>query len=101
MKRKSKLKRIDVLSFAKLQAVMMSFLGLLAGILYSFGGAIYDLFTTGLNIGSALALLALVGMPFIFLVFGFVIGLVEVFLYNLFSRRFGGIEINFEENSIT
>lgn len=40
--------------------------GLLAGILYSFGGAAYDLFTTGWNTGTALAFGALLGMPLIF-----------------------------------
>jgi hypothetical protein len=38
----AKLKKIKVLSLAKLQAVVMAFVGLIAGIAYSFGGAIYE-----------------------------------------------------------
>ena len=76
----------------------MSFVGLIAGILYSFGGAIYDLLTSGtVNWGTALAFLALIGMPILFATFGFLVGLIEAFLYNLFARRIGGIELEIEQ----
>ena len=76
----------------------MSFVGLIAGILYSFGGVIYDLLTTGtVNWGTALAFLALIGMPILFATFGFMVGLIEAFLYNLFARRIGGIELEIEQ----
>ena len=73
---------------------MMAIVGLIAGILYSFGGAVYDVLTTGsVNLGTALAFLALIGMPVMFAAFGFVLGLIQAPLYNLFATRFGGIEI--------
>lgn len=84
-----------MLPFAKFQAVLMSLIGLIAGILYSFGGLIYDVFTVGLNVGTALAFLALLGMPVMFAAFGFMAGLIEAFLYNLFAGWFGGMEIDF------
>ena len=94
----AKLKRIGVLSSSKLLAVLMAFIGLIAGMLYSFGGAIYDVLTTGsVNLGTALAFLALIGMPIIFAMFGFIVGLIEAFLYNLFAKWFSGIEIDFEQ----
>ena len=49
-------------------------LGLLLGIVYSIGGLFADLATTGLNGGTALAFLALVGMPAIFATIGFACG---------------------------
>ena len=91
-----KLKQIKVMSFAKFQAVLMSLLGLIAGIVYSFGGAIYDIFSTGINWGTALAFFALIGMPIIFAAFGFIIGIVEAILYNMFGKWFGGVEITLE-----
>ncbi len=92
----TKVKRIGVMSFAKFQAVLMSFVGLIAGILYSFGGAIYDVRTSGsVNWGTALAFVALIAMPLIFAVFGFIVGLIEAILYNLFAKWFGGIELDF------
>ena len=75
----------------------MSFLGLIAGILYSCGGAIYDLFTTGsLNWGTALAFFALIGMPIMFASIGFILELFEAFLENLFVRWFGEMDLDIE-----
>jgi hypothetical protein len=93
----ARLKRLGVLFSAKLQAILMGFLGLIAGMLYSFGGAIYELLTSSLNWGSALAFLALVGMPVIFAIFGFAAGALGALLYNLVAKRFGGIELDIEQ----
>ena len=40
-------------------------LGAVFGIVYAFGGLVIDALTTGLNQGTALAFLALIGMPVI------------------------------------
>jgi hypothetical protein len=91
------LTNIGVLFAAKLQAVLMAGVGLVAGILYSFGGAIYDVLTTrSVNLGTALAFLALIGMPIIFATFGFIAGAIGAFLYNVFARWFGGIAIDMD-----
>ena len=45
----ARLKKIRVLSLAKLQGILFAYVGLLCGILYSFGGFIYDLVITGSN----------------------------------------------------
>ena len=96
----ARLRRIGVLCLAKLQATMMAITGVIAGILYSFGGAIYDLITTGtMNLGTALAFLALVGMPLMFAAAGFVAGAILAPLYNLVAARFGGIEADFEQQA--
>ncbi len=102
----AKPKRMNVLSFALFQAIIIGIVGLLAGILYSFGGFLIDLFVTvgwvtsaetpGLSYGTVLAFGALIGMPLIFAIFGFIFGLVEAILYNLFSKWIHKIEINFE-----
>ena len=90
-----KLKKIRIFSLAKLQGILFSYVGLLCGIFYSFGGFIYDLATTGsLNLGTALAFFALIGMPLLFASFGFVAGLILAVLYNLFSGWFGGVDID-------
>jgi len=89
---------IGVLSFAKFQGFLLLLLGGIAGILYSFGGLIYDLFITGtVNWGTALAFFALLGMPIIFGVFGFFIGILEAILYNMFASQFGGLFLEIVE----
>ena len=91
----ARLKKIRIFSLAKLQGILFSYVGLLCGIFYSFGGFIYDLATTGsLNLGTALAFFALIGMPLIFASFGFIVGIILAVLYNLFSRLFGGANID-------
>ena len=82
-------KKIKVLSYALFQLFIFSLLGLVAGMIYSFGGLIYDFLTTGLNYGTALAFLAIIGMPIISGIFGFFIGLIEALLYNFgLSKKF-------------
>ena len=51
------LKKIRLLSLAKLQGILFAYVGLLCGILYSFGGFIYDLVITGSNPDMSLELI--------------------------------------------
>ncbi len=76
----------------------MSVVGLAAGLLYSFGGFFYELAEGNLNSGTALAFLAIVGMPLLFGFFGFVAGAITAQLYNLVSRWSGGIEADVDIN---
>lgn len=98
----AKIKKIKVISFAKFQAVLAGLVGILVGIFYSFGGFIIDSLvslgwvttneTPGLSYGTVLAFGALIGMPIIFATFGFIVGIIEALLYNLFALRFGGMK---------
>jgi hypothetical protein len=103
----AKVKKIGILSFAKLHTILGALIGLILGILYSFGGLLIDTLVTigwitsqetpGLSYGTVLAFGALIGMPIIFAAFGFIVGLIGALIYNLFARLFGGMEINFEQ----
>jgi hypothetical protein len=94
--------KINIWSLAKFQAILMTLIGLLLGILYSFGGLIVDTLvslewissseTLGLSYGTLLAFGALIGMPVIGCVLGFVLGLIEAVLYNYFVKWFGGVK---------
>jgi hypothetical protein len=96
--------KINLWSLAKFQAILMALIGLLLGVLYSFGGLIIDTLvslgwissseTPGLSYGTLLALGALIGMPVIGCVIGFVLGLIEAILYNLYAGWFGGIKMD-------
>lgn len=65
----------------------MVYVGLACGIVYAFGGLVYDLMTIGLNPGTALAFLALVGMPLMFGAAGYVAGA----LYDVTASAVGGL----------
>lgn len=92
----TRLHRIGILFTAKLAAVSMGALGLLAGIAYSFSGFFVELFAGSLNTGTALAFLAIPGMPLLFAACGFCAGAVMAVCYNLCARF--GITVNDDSN---
>ena len=91
----AKLKKIHVFFYAKLQATLMALLGLIAGIIYSLGGLIWEL-TAGipLNLGTILAFVALLGMPALFAMVGFTTGGISALLYNRATLWMEGIELD-------
>ncbi len=94
--------KLRVFAFAKFQAVFFALVGILAGIFYSIGGFIYDLLSTGsMNSGTALAFFALLGMPVIFAAFGFILGLLEAYLFNILAKWIGGIDIGSQSKNPT
>lgn len=85
---------MKILPTAKKVARWGAYVGLICGVLYSFGGLVYDLLTVGLNWGTAMAFMALVGMPLIFGVFGFLAGALAAMIFGgvgaLGERAAGG-----------
>jgi hypothetical protein len=102
----AKIKKINPFSFARFQAFLGVLLGLVAGIIYSFGGLAIDILVTlgwvtttetpGLSYGTVLAFGALIGMPLIGLIAGLVIGFISSILYNVSARWFGEMSIDLE-----
>ena len=102
-----RLRRIKIFAFAKFQAFLMGLVGIVCGILYSFGGLIIDILvsigwvssseTPGLSFGTILAFGALIGMPVLFATIGFLLGIIEAILYNLFTKWFSGLNVNFKQ----
>ncbi len=99
------MERLDVFAFSKLQSFLMALVGLVFGIIYSFGGLAVDTLVTlelistsetpGLSFGTLLAFGALIGMPLIFAAAGFILGILEAVLYNLFAKWFPGFKPGF------
>lgn len=84
-----KLEKVDLFSLATPFAIAMTALGLIAGLLYAVLGAIYDALVGQLGFGTILAFFALIGMPLIFGIAGFLAGLIGAFLNNIVVDRFG------------
>lgn len=101
-----KISRLGVFSFARFQALLAGLLGLLAGVLYSFGGLVIDalvtagildaaaMSTSGLSKGTLLAFGALLGMPVLFALGGFIVGILGARVFNVFARRFQGLRLD-------
>ncbi|WP_350138488.1 hypothetical protein [Parasphingopyxis sp.] len=77
----------------KIFVAYMAVLGTIAGLVYSVGGAAYDATHGGLNAGTALAFLALIGMPVASSFIGLLIGLVLAMPVDWLLRRFGGSDL--------
>ena len=100
-------RHVKVFRYAVVQTVMMAYAGLVAGIIYSFGGLVIDSLvslgwiatneTPGLSHGTILAFGALVGMPAYFAAFGFVTGIIGATVYNFVSQWFGRVTIDVEK----
>ena len=104
----NKLKRLKVFTLAKFQAMLFALLGVFCGGIYAFGGLAVDslvslgmlssdsMNTPGLSIGTLLAFGALVGMPVLFAIIGYLSGIIEAILYNLVAGWTGGFNIGIE-----
>jgi len=99
-------KTLNILAYAKLQALICGLIGLTAGFTYAFGGLFVDTLVTlglassefwetpGLSYGTVLAMGALPGMSLYGIVIGFVTGGIGAYLYNLSLRWWKGIPLN-------
>ena len=104
------MKHTTILSIATFQAYLLCLVGLLLGILYSFGGLLIDTLvsigsinsvtagTPGLSYGTLLAFGALIGMPVIGALLGFVLGVVEGILYRTAKKIVPAVDKMFTNN---
>ncbi len=108
------IKRVGVLSIAKIYSLVMAVLGLIFGLIY---GIIFILFgaammarSGGVESGGGagvvgaggtvlLGLLFMIGIPLFYGVLGFIIGPLGGFIYNAASKYIGGIELEIESAS--
>lgn len=103
---KLRIRKLGVLSVAKIQAAIMLVVSLLISIPYGLIVILYSLFGAGMVGGDAafaiggggvvLGVAIIVGLPIMYSVVGFIGGAIGALLYNLFSSFVGGIEIEVE-----
>ena len=99
---KMTLSRLGVFSCAKVSGVLYALFGLLAGMIFSF----FALIGTAIGIASEGGPEALIGlffgigavviMPIVYGIFGFIGGAITGLLYNLAASVLGGIELEFK-----
>lgn len=91
-------KRVGILSMAKLQAIIMAIMGLILGIFYTVFASLIS--KTNSAAEPALAKFGWIGIilfPIIYGILGFVVGAIGAWLYNLIAKGVGGIEMEFEK----
>jgi len=103
---KMQVKRVGVLSYAKITAVTMAAFGLIFGVIYGLvfmviGGAMLaggGRGSSGAGAGSlVMGLIMMVAIPIFYGVLGFVAGALGGVIYNVASGFVGGIELELED----
>jgi hypothetical protein len=93
-------KRVGVLSLAKIEAVVMAVFGLIIGLFYGlFLGAMGAMMPAGRG-GAAMGgigLLSIIIFPILYAVIGFIAGAIGAAIYNFASGFMGGIEMDLED----
>jgi hypothetical protein len=101
-------KRIGVLSLAKVQGVVMAAIGLIIGLIYGlffiiFGAVMMSTGTEGAGSAAAGGLIGglamIVVIPVFYAVLGFAIGALSAFIYNLAAGAIGGLELELESTT--
>lgn len=88
------IKKIGVLSLAKIQGILMAIFGLIAGIIFA-------LFSTALSsvagaevFGATTGVVAIITLTITYGVIGFIAGAIGALIYNLVAGWVGGIQID-------
>jgi hypothetical protein len=99
------LRRIEPLSLAKISGLLYAIGGLIAGAfvsLFSLAGAASSAFgTSWINFGSAFGVAAIILLPVLYGVMGFIGGLIGAAVFNLVVGWVGGLEIETDQTRPT
>jgi hypothetical protein len=91
------IKNVDIMSWAKINALF----GIVFGLFY---GIIFALFATTFGISQgmpgveAFGLLSIIIFPIIYAIIGLIGGAIVAFLYNVFAAKIGGIKVELSDN---
>ena len=86
------LKSIDPMSLGKMMAIISAVIGFIAGL---FSAAFAPFAAMWNPVGAAaLGLLAIIVVPIVSAIAGFVLGVIVAFVYNEVAKRFGGVKLD-------
>lgn len=86
------IKSVDIMSWAKIQALFGIVFGLFYGVLFAMMGAAIG-FNKGMPGLEAFGLMSIILFPIVFAIMGFICGAIMAFLYNIFASKIGGIQV--------
>ncbi len=106
---KLRIKKLGILSVAKIQAVMMLVLSLLIAIPYGLIIIVISLIggvgagsqdgMSGLMVGGGgvvMGIIVMIAIPILYAIMGFIAGVISALVYNIFAGLVGGVEIEVE-----
>lgn len=86
------IKEIGIMSLAKMQALLMGIIGVLAGIIYLLIGVIMAA-VSGEPMMAFIFLMIGIFMPVGYAAMGFLMGALMSWIYNILAKKIGGIQI--------
>lgn len=93
-------KRIGVMSLAKIMAILYAAIGLIGGVcvaLFSMiAGSAFAQQGAAAGLGMGFGLGSIILFPILYGVFGFIGGLISAWLYNVIAGSVGGIELDLQ-----
>jgi len=92
----TELKKINVLSSAKISGVIGVIIGLILGIITALIRAIAGPVFDGARAGLGLEFLYIIIFPVIYGIGGFIFGVLNALIYNIIAKWIGGIELEFK-----
>jgi len=98
-----KIKKVGILSFAKINALVMAAMGLIVAVIYLLIFLPFLMLASGaakgvISIGLGVAIpIALIGIPVFYGIIGFIFGALGAWLYNIIAGWIGGLEMNLEK----
>jgi len=87
-------KRIGVMSVAKISALFGVFVGLIAGILFALASKVADAAAVAGLEGMTFGASSIITLPLMYGVIYFLGGLIGAAIYNLFAKWIGGVKID-------
>lgn len=87
------IKKIDLMSLAKILALIYAIIGFLAAILAVVAMYLDPLIATSIMPISTFGPIIIVLVPIIYAIVGFIIGAIIAILYNIIASKIGGIKI--------
>lgn len=97
------IRRVGVLSLAKISGVLYAVFGFIIGIFFSLAGLITSSFASSMGrdsgmFGALFGVGAIILLPIFYGVLGFVTSAIAAWLYNLIAGWVGGLEIELEDD---
>ena len=87
------IKKFDVMSVAKIYAVILAVIGFIEGLLFALiGGLLSTVGTGGAAVGLGFGIAGIIILPIVFAIMGFIAGAIGAFVYNIVAGAVGGIK---------
>src|SRR3982750_1979665 len=103
-------RRIGVLSLAKIQALLMFVMGIIIGVIYGLIFMLFGAAMASISGGSdramggissvVVGLVMMIAIPIFYGVLGFIVGMISGFVYNIAAGVVGGVKLELESTSV-